>query len=63
MLAGYVTYKELLIITGYPPAKLNALIKKGLNQKELKVGRLTDRYKLMLFDIQEVEEWIRMYTL
>ena len=34
MLAGYITYEELKLITGYSDVILNKLITKGLNFHE-----------------------------
>ena len=56
MLNGYVTYDELKLIT------------KGLNlhEADLEYNNLnkpvrSDRYKQTLFNLKEVEEWLRVH--
>lgn len=68
MLAGYITYEELKLITGYSDVILNKLITKGLNFHELDLEynninkpKRSDRYKRMLFNLQEVEDWLRVH--
>jgi hypothetical protein len=68
MLAGYITYEELKLITGYSDVLLSKLITKGLAFHELDLEynnknkpKRTDRYKRMLFNIKEVEEWLKIH--
>lgn len=64
MLAGYVTYDELLLITGYSEKFLNRLIIKGLNMHEadLEIRQFNPKYKQRLYNLQEVEEWLRIHV-
>lgn len=64
MLAGYVTYEELLLITGFSEKVLNKLIIKGLNlhEMDLEPNKLTSKYKQQLFDLSEVEEWLKVHV-
>lgn len=64
MLAGYVTYEELKLITGYPDRILNQLIINGLNIHECDVDRkkIGGNTKQMLFNIQEVEDWLKVHV-
>ena len=68
MLNGYVTYDELKLITGFNDYFLSKLITKGLNLHEADleynnlnntVGR--DKYKQTLFNLKEVEEWLKVH--
>ena len=63
MLAGYVTYDELKIITGYSDAFLNKLILNGLNVHEADAtySRVDSKIKQTLFSLQEVEDWLRVH--
>jgi hypothetical protein len=68
MLAGYITYEELKLITGYSEVILNKLITKGLAFHELDLEynninkpQRSDRYKRLLFNLQEVEQWLRLH--
>ena len=68
MLAGYITYEELKLITGYSEVILNKLITKGLAFHELDLEynntnkpKRSDRYKRLLFNLQEVEQWLRLH--
>ncbi len=63
MLAGYVTYDELLLITGFSEKFLNKLIIKGLNMHEadLEYEKLSSKYKQQLFNLQEVEDWLKVH--
>ena len=50
MLAGYVTYEELKLITGYPDRFLNQLIVNGLNihEADLNMKQIGGNTKQML---------------
>lgn len=68
MLNGYVTYDELKLVTGFPDYFLSKLITKGLKFHEadleynnIKKPTRSDRYKLMLFNLKEVEEWLKVH--
>lgn len=68
MIAGYVTYNELKIITGFTDAFLSKLITKGLNLHEVdleynneKKPKRPDAYKQAMFNLQEVEEWLKAH--
>ena len=58
MLAGWVTYEELKLITGFSDNFLNKLIANGLETKT--VGKNT---KDRLFNLQEVEGWLKVHLL
>ena len=70
MLAGYITYEELKLITGFSDVFLNRLITKGLAFHEVdleynNIGRKPKRedyYKRILFNIQEVENWLKVHV-
>lgn len=66
MLAGYVTYKELKLITGFSDSFLNKLIVKGmnLNEADLEYERLNfpSKYTQLLFNLQDVEEWLKVHV-
>lgn len=69
MLSGYITYDELKIITGYNDAFLSKLITKGLKLHEAdleynnkKKPTRESKYRQMLFDINEVENWLRVHV-
>lgn len=68
MLNGYVTYDELKTITGFSDYILNKLITKGMNFHELDLEynneikpQRRERYKQRLFNLAEVEEWLRLH--
>lgn len=63
MLAGYVTYEELKIITGYTDSFLNKLILNGLNVHEADADykRMDSKIKQTLFSLTEVEEWLKVH--
>ena len=66
MLNGYVTYDELKLITGYNDSFLSKLISKGLNLHEADLDYDVNKpkktsYKMMLFNLQEVEDWLRVH--
>ena len=68
MLNGYVTYKELKLITGFSDCFLSRLITKGLNIHEVDLEynsvnkpKREDRYKNLLFNLEEVENWLRVH--
>ena len=63
MIAGYVTYEELKLITGFDDKFLNKLIIKGLNihEADLEYTKFTSKYKQMLFNLAEVEEWLKVH--
>lgn len=63
MLAGYVTYEELKIITGYSDKFLNKLIINGLNihEADLQYKQMNSKIKQMLFNLQEVEDWLKVH--
>jgi len=64
MLAGYVTYEELKLITGYPDRFLNQLIVNGLNihEADLNMKQIGGNTKQMLFNLQEVEDWLKVHV-
>lgn len=68
MLAGYITYEELKLITGYTDTFLQKLITKGLRMREADLEYdnrpLVNKniFKQTLFDINEVEEWLKVYV-
>ena len=63
MLAGYVTYDELKLITGFSEKFLNRLILRGMNIHEIDLDyrRLPSNYRQQLFNLAEVEEWIKVH--
>lgn len=66
MLAGYVTYNELKLITGFSDRFLNKLIVKGMNinEADLEYERLncTSKHKQVLFNLQDVEDWLKVHV-
>lgn len=63
MLNGYVTYEELKIITGFSDHFLNYMIRNGLNCHQIKTNRysrVSHKLKDQLFNLQEVEEWLKL---
>lgn len=63
MINGYVTFDELLIITGFTPTQLHKLLYEGLACHELDITRYqVHKYSVpineRLFNLQEVEKWI-----
>ncbi len=68
MLNGYVTYNELKLITGYNDYFLSKLITKGLtfHEADLEYNNVNkpqraDRYKQTIFNLQEVEQWLKVH--
>jgi len=68
MLNGYVTYDELKLITGFNDYFLSKLITKGLtiHEADLEYNNINkpkreDRYKNMLFNLAEVENWLKVH--
>ena len=65
MIAGYITYNELKLITGFSDYQLKNIITEGIKKYALNVyGKNSKKpyfYKDYLYDLQEVEEWIRMF--
>lgn len=62
MLDGYVTYKELKLITGLPENILNALIVQGVNQRQLEVDNSDGvELKHMLYNLAQFEKWMRVH--
>lgn len=59
MIAGYVTYDELKIITGFNDYTLNTLIKTGMRAHQITPEGRT--YKQSLFNLQEVEDWAKVH--
>lgn len=69
MLAGYITYDELKLITGYSDTFLSKLITKGLQFHEAdleynnpKKPKNPYNYKKTLFNLQEVEDWLKVHV-
>lgn len=68
MLNGYITYRELKLLTGYSDVFLSKLIVRGLNlheadldyNKQIKDKR-KDRYSQTLFNLDEVEQWLKAH--
>lgn len=69
MIAGYLTFKELEIITGFKPKYLKQLILNGLEYHELDIQYDMNNLKIdtnlswdeMLFSIDEVERWLKVH--
>ena len=68
MLNGYVTYDGLKLITGFNDYFLSKLITKGLNihEADLEYNNINkpkreDRYKTILFNLAEVENWLKVH--
>ena len=59
MIAGYVTYEELKIITGYTQDTLDRLIIDGMRLHELSYQG-TGPFRNYLFNLEEVENWLRV---
>ena len=68
MIAGYITYDELKIITGFSDAVLSRLLNLGINQHQLHVEtgiynqKVAKHIKQCLFNLKEVENWIRLHV-
>lgn len=66
MIAGYVTFDELLLLTGFTENYLKKLLLNGLKYHEihLKYNDMTTKPPLRqcLFDLNEVEEWIKVHV-
>lgn len=63
MINGYVTYEELKVITGYSDDFLKFLIVNGIKSHQIKTNKVTNvTYKLkdQLFNLKEVEEWLKL---
>lgn len=66
MIAGYVTYNELKIITGYSDVMLTKLLIQGINSHELEITKGIRKEKILplkeqLFNLNEVERWIKVH--
>jgi hypothetical protein len=65
LIAGYISYHELQLITGFSDYQLKKILMDGINQYALQVYGCHDRkpscYKDYLYDFNEVEEWIRLF--
>lgn len=67
LINGYVTYDELKIITGYSDSTLKKLLIDGLSYHELGIQvesdrRYTKSLEQHLFDLQEVENWLKVHV-
>jgi hypothetical protein len=60
MIAGYVTYQELKLITGFSDNFLRKLITAGRLEKKLTLFGKTQCYEKALYNLNEVEEFIRI---
>lgn len=56
MINGYITFEELLCVTGIPASVLRAILSNGVTQKQLKTygGYREKRF----YDYRQVMEWI-----
>lgn len=65
MIAGYITYDELKLITGYSDQLLKNLILQGLNIHEVEVaieGSHKDRKVTeQVFNLKEIENWLKVH--
>ena len=66
MIAGYITYNELKIITGYSDSILTKLLVQGINSHELEVVKGIRKDKIIpiteqLFNLKEVEKWLNIH--
>ena len=64
MINGYVTYKELLLITGLENKVLDKLIRNGLTYHEISYENINpDSVSIhnKLFNLEEVINWISLH--
>ena len=66
MIAGYVTYNELKLITGFSDTMLTSLLIQGMNAHELEVIKGINSKKPIplrehLFNLKEVEHWLNIH--
>ena len=67
MISGYVTFDELLLITGFNEKYLKKLLLNGLYFHELHIDsdemlKKGASVKHCLFDLKEVEDWIKVHV-
>ena len=58
MIAGYVTYDELKLITGFPDRLLSGILSEGVRLHAITIG---ESYTKTLYNLKEVEDWIRVH--
>lgn len=65
MIAGYITYNELKLITGYSDQLLKNLILQGLNIHELEVAveasQKDQKINEQVFNLKEIENWLKVH--
>lgn len=63
MIAGFMTFNELKLVTGFTDAQLSKLIREGLEADYITMedGTSNRYYKSALFNVKQVEEWIRLH--
>ena len=63
MINGYVTFNELVLITGLPEYKLRKLISAGMKYHTLGYVLENNRtsYKDCLYNLDEVINWIKVH--
>lgn len=59
MIAGHVTFDELLIITGLPKPQLKDLLNDGIRNYYISCN-MKDRSLPYLYNLKEVEHWLKL---
>ena len=60
MIAGYVNYQELKLLTGFSDTMLKRIIKEGRLDKKITVFGKVRYVEDSLFNLKEVEDYIRV---
>lgn len=60
MIAGYVNYQELKLLTGFNDIMLKRIIKEGRLDKKITVFGKVRYVEEALFNLKEVEEYIKV---
>ena len=60
MIAGYVNYQELKLLTGFNDTMLKRIIKEGRLDKKITVFGKVRYLEEALYNLKEVEEYIKV---
>jgi hypothetical protein len=60
MIAGYVTYQELKLITGFTDTFLKRVLSAGKLEKKLTLFGKTHCYEKAMYNLKEVEDYIKV---
>ena len=62
MLAGYVTYEELKLITGFSDVFLKGFLREGVKAHVITIeDKKSPQYTEILYSLDEVEECLRLW--